>query len=194
MDEDGFVNLSALDDTEYVDRKCVERFETLSNNFKEFKKKLTSRIGGRANVFVINDHLLMHAIESYFKDIKRLKDFHPIARADRFKIAGYTIKWLSKIRPIQVRPFDLTDEELALHATMINARFAVMVGLSVAGVDHQVIIANSEKPLTGTIDDQSHSIVETMIYSAVYRDLDGTAWAQLLVALHTAYPKPWSAV
>lgn len=137
----------------------------------------------------MNEALLMHAIESYFKDLKRLKDFHPIAKADHFKIAGFTIKWLSKVRPIQMMPFDETDKELALNAIMMNARFAVMIGLSFAKIDHKKIIEHSNTPKKGNIDDQSHSIVETMIYSAMYRDMEGTAWAQLLVTLHAAYPK-----
>lgn len=76
--------------------------------------------------FFLSSDLLRIAIENYWIDLDRHKEFHQIQFANGHKKAAYTLKWLSKARPIQfIADFHLSKIELK-----INELFAVKAALS----------------------------------------------------------------
>jgi hypothetical protein len=74
----------------------------------------------------MNKDLLSIVVRAYFDDIYYYKLNSHTERADNHKQGAYMIKWLSKLRPIQILPnIDATKEIL-----FINASFAIFVGFS----------------------------------------------------------------
>ena len=82
----------------------------------------------------MNSALLINAIESYFIDVRRIKAFHGMERVDRYKIASYTLKWLCKIRPVQVGPLGNLRRNLQKHGLLVNADFALTQAFSIARI------------------------------------------------------------
>lgn len=80
----------------------------------------------------LNRYLLREAVESYFCDIYRLKFFRPVNRINEHKKAAYTMKWLSRVRPVQVHDGFGADSP----TLMVNAFFALIVGLELLGVKY----------------------------------------------------------
>jgi hypothetical protein len=187
MDSDDNTLLVDLDNHELFKAKVSSRFLSVWRNFDEVNERM--RIRG-FDVFHISPALLYHAVESYFLDIKRLKSFHPIKKADRFKMGGFSIKWMSKVRPIQVKYFPIEDEKAALMAVTMNARFAVMQGLSMSGICIPELNRALVKETSAAGSFGSGQILDSLVYNATYRDFDGHAWSQLLLALYQKFPEP----
>lgn len=123
---------------------------------------------------VMNKVLLGNCIESYFLDIRRLKTFHGMERADRFKIAGYSLKWLSKIKPIQVGPLEAVPPAAKRRGLLINADFALICAMSIAKVDYAKV---------------DQRIRSGLLYAAHYRDIEGGNMALQMLTLAQAYPR-----
>lgn len=51
----------------------------------------------------ISSARLRHVIVDYFCDMLRLKNFHGIDHANRYKIVAYMVYWLNRRQPIQLR-------------------------------------------------------------------------------------------
>ena len=79
-----------------------------------------------ADDIYLNNALLLGSIESYFIDLNRAKAFHEIAYADAHKRAAYTIKWIVKLKPIQV----LRSKGIERKHLLANEIFALIAGLS----------------------------------------------------------------
>ncbi|MDR0868218.1 MAG: hypothetical protein LBP75_07060 [Planctomycetota bacterium] len=89
----------------------------------------------------LNQYVLAEAVEHYFCDIYRLKFFRPVEHADNHKKAAYTMKWLAKIRPIQITAHDARLDRQTLLA---NDFFAVYCGYALLEIDLPKICQNSE--------------------------------------------------
>ncbi len=85
---------------------------------------------GDWNGIYLNQYILRVAVESYFCDIYRLKFFRPVTWTDTHKKAAFTIKWLSKVHPVQVRQ-GFEPEKGTL---MANEYFAICAGMALLGV------------------------------------------------------------
>ena len=66
-------------------------------------------------------------MKSYFDDVDRHKRYHGSALVDQIKQAGFTIKWIAKLRPVQ---FDCDDAETTRELLYINEIFAVRAALA----------------------------------------------------------------
>ncbi|MDE0423047.1 MAG: hypothetical protein OXK76_19445 [Gammaproteobacteria bacterium] len=75
----------------------------------------------------LNRVVLFNVVVSYFHDVDRHKDFHGSERVDEAKQAAFTIKWISKLRPIQ---FTCEVEDASQSILFINEMFAVRCGLA----------------------------------------------------------------
>jgi hypothetical protein len=113
----------------------------------------------------LNASLLELMVISYFDDIYRFKEYSGSVRADRHKQAAYTIKWISKIKPIQIIPNKIVDKGLIL----INASFALYVGFSF--LDKEISKCISER------------YIKHLLYSCLYRDVSGRALASTLYVI-----------
>jgi hypothetical protein len=137
-----------------------ERFDTLVSLYNDF---ITTRNTGHA--VYLNKDLLALAITSYFDDIYRFKKYTHSERADQHKQAAYLIKWISKIRPIQISPNTVVNRRILL----INSSFAIFVGFSFLSLK----AANSITP----------KYYKHLLYMCQYRNISGRQLASTLYVL-----------
>ncbi|MFS2010291.1 hypothetical protein ACCD06_10510 [Azospirillum sp. CT11-132] len=159
---DDFVDLQ---DEVAESKRTVRRCAYLAQAFGFYNQKLQS--SGLVDA-EMNTALLLSAMESYFIDVRRIKDFHGMERIDRYKIASYTLKWLCKIRPIQVGPLGSLSRDVQKRGLVVNADFALTQAFSIANINSKII---------GT------RLRNSILYSAHYRDIDGGVMAVTLEAL-----------
>lgn len=107
----------------------------------------------------INEALLFGAIESYWFDIFRLRDFHNDEEGlvNRPRKAAYTIKWIVKYKPISFDPRLFTEPIDTSFLPSINEFFALRAGMRLAGISDNMI------------DDES---VDRFIYNLGFRPFD----------------------
>ncbi|MBC2696710.1 MAG: hypothetical protein HF982_15825 [Desulfobacteraceae bacterium] len=112
-----------------IDDNSLARYDSLIDMFQKFKED---------NIFndslYLNEALLYNAVYSYFIDLQRTKCFHNIPFADQHKKAAYTMKWITKVKPIQIKhtvDIDKIDEE----CMQANELFAFIAGISFLDVD-----------------------------------------------------------
>ncbi|MDR1417039.1 MAG: hypothetical protein LBJ57_06435 [Prevotellaceae bacterium] len=144
-----------------------ERFDTLLdlyNTFMEDKSDIKSSV-------YLNNDLLAIAVGSYFDDIYRYKMYSHSERADKHKQGAYIIKWLSKIRPIQVCMGAKATKEMLF----INSSFAVFVGFSFLGLN--------------VFDAIEPHLYEHLLYEAQYRKISGKSYASILYLIEKAAEK-----
>ncbi|EWY42880.1 hypothetical protein N825_02455 [Skermanella stibiiresistens SB22] len=152
-------------------KRIVRRCAYLQETFEKYNSRLiTTGLTGAT----MNKVLLINCVESYFLDINRLKAFHGMERADRFKIAGYLLKWLCKIKPIQIGPLGDLPANLQKRGLVVNENFALIHALIIAKVDKAKI---------------EQRLVTSLLYSAHYRDLNGGVMAMQMETLARAYPR-----
>lgn len=180
------IDIASLDNAVERQAKILERFKQLDANFAVYNARMRAK---GVDIFHMSRPLLMQAVQSYFHDIRRLKDFHGIAIADHFKIAGFTVKWLSRLRPIQVAQFDPADDDLGERALMVNAQFAVMEALVVADIDHLKLADIIAARMDGSAKVETADLIGNLMYNCVYRDIDGNVLAQNFLALHLLAPR-----
>ena len=135
-----------------------ERFDTLLdlyNTYMEDKPTIKSSI-------CLNEDILSIVIKAYFDDIYRYKLRSHTERADNHKQGAYIIKWLSKLRPIQILP----DKEITKELLFINSAFAIFVGFSFLKCNAYDVIEPSF---------YKHLLSETQ-----YRNISGKNYASIL--------------
>lgn len=169
---------------EETDRRVAERAKFFFENFQAYNKKLVT-IGFTGAV--MNKTLLVNCVESYFSDIERLKRFHRMPIANRYKRAGYTLKWFGRIRPIQLTQTPVqhrtsnpdgsyAQEEIdpvIERCMLINADFALIHALIWVGADPKRV---------------SEDVWRELLYTVHYRDIDGGVMAQYLHQIALRWP------
>ncbi len=84
---------------------------------------------------VLSRAILENLVERYFIDLDHAKAPHNITRADAHKRAAFTIKWISRLRPIQIESGTHGNRELLL----MNELFAVYAGIEHLGLSFSCI-------------------------------------------------------
>ena len=138
-----------------------ERFETIAELYKNF----IAEIPEIKSFVYLNKDLLAIVIGSYFDDIYRYKLYSHSKRADNHKQGAYIIKWISKIRPIQILP----NVEVTKEVLFINAEFAIFVGFSFLKLN-----------IFDTIEPRFY---KHLIYETQYRNISGKNYATLLYTI-----------
>lgn len=137
-----------------------DRYDTLLSLFHDqFVEGLATKY---RNTIFISKELLHCAVNAYFDDIYRYKTYAGSNYADHHKQAAYTIKWLSRFRPIQLKEEVEGDTVLLT----INESFAIYAGLMFLD---PVVVKNITK------DFYRH-----LIYTLTYRNLGGKGLATLM--------------
>lgn len=113
----------------------------------------------------LNLAILENAVEHYFRDVSETKAKHGIDNADRHKRASFTLKWLSRLRPVQIERGVLVSKTEHL---LINEIFAVF-----AALEH----------LDVSFHDVDAKWLFNMIYTLRYRDLNAEAMASEMYLL-----------
>ena len=171
---------------EEIDTRVAERAKFFFDSFQIYNRKLNG-IGFTGAV--MNTALLVNCVVSYFSDIERLKRFHRMPIANRYKRAGYTLKWFGRIRPIQLTETPVkrrasspgssyTQEEIdpvVERSMLINADFALIHALNWVGADPKQV---------------SEEVWRELLYTVHYRDIDGGVMAQYLHQIALRWPNP----
>lgn len=113
----------------------------------------------------LNKELLHCAVKAYFDDIERYKIYAGSEFADCHKQAAYTIKWINRFKPIQIKENAKVDTALLT----INATFALTVGFTF--LDKSVL------------DNMSEKFFRHMVYTLTYRNCTGKSLATLMYAI-----------
>lgn len=145
--------------------KEKERFETLNKIYGFFMNASPEL----KDAVYLNRSLLKIVVKSYFDDIYKFKVYTRSVRANEHKQAAYLIKWISRIRPIQILP-KATTSDLVLLA---NAQYAVFVGFSFLFKEDEFQI----------IEKMNERYYQELIYTAQYRNISGKTLAFALSAL-----------
>lgn len=94
---------------------------------------------GDWNGIYLNQSLLRAAVESYYCDIYRLKFFRPVTWADACKKAAFTMKWIAKIHPVQIRQGFTPDKG----TLMANEYFAICAATSLLDLKEEQASSNT---------------------------------------------------
>jgi hypothetical protein len=141
----------------------LERYRTLKDLYEE----LSSLFRGKV---YINKDLLLHAIESYFLDIQRLKEYHGIKYITDEKISAFLIKWILKIKPIQVKQGVEADR----YCFLANEIYGLAAGLLMINVELTLMEKNLKYEL---------------IYSLHNRDFEPKLFSTTLRLIKDLYKK-----
>jgi hypothetical protein len=118
----------------------------------------------------IDQHILLHAVQGHFCDLQHAKNFHDIPLADQHKKAAFTIKWLTKTRPIQLKPG--TNPSVA--DLLANEMFALMAGMIFLKSDVRKI---------------SKHLLRSILYTLHHRPIDAEVISALMYTLECALDK-----
>ena len=104
--------------------------------------------------FDINMHFLAMVVKSMLDDIHRFVIYSHSKQVEKPKYSAYLIRWISRIKPIQV-----TNQEISSkHLHFINSYFSIFVGLSLLELkDYDSI--------------QVVELYEELRYATYYRDI-----------------------
>jgi hypothetical protein len=145
-----------------VEQKRIDRLDALIRLYNEFCKKYSEFTD--KSVY-LNKDLLYLVVASYFDDIEKFKKYSGSQLADQHKRAAFTIKWVSKIKPIQIS----SDVKVNKHILLVNSLFAIYTG--------------SAFLLEVTPDNIPEDYYEHLIYTTFYRDVDARQLAGALFLL-----------
>ena len=135
---------------EEADKRVMQRLLLLEQTFENFRKESRADFQHAR----MNRAILCIVVKSYFQDVDRHKAYHGSERIDEVKQAGFTIKWLSKLRPLQ---FECDESETSNKLLYLNEIFAVRCGLTFMKVSPDAI------------PDQ---IYADLLYTLHYRNVD----------------------
>lgn len=141
--------------------RILPRVDSLVTLFKDL-----SEIFGYKSVELSKQQLYL-AVISYFQDIDRYKDYIGTDYVNKYKRAGYTIKWISKMKPVQVN----TNEWVSRDERLFNNIFAVFAGL---------------QHLDIRIDFISDLFFNELIYYSTYRNISGRNLSSMMYLLEKA--------
>lgn len=104
--------------------------------------------------FALNHAVLRSVVLSYFHDIMRMKDFHGIEYADKYKQAAYTVKWIIRLRPFG---FNCPEEQVQECHLIVNEALAWRCALAFLEI---------------VPDEVPRRLFQLILYSSRYRTLD----------------------
>lgn len=144
----------------FPDEECVrKRFYMISGLYDVFVEGLEKSC---SESIYLNKELLHCAVVAYFDDIEKYKAYAGSKYANEYKQAAFSIKWLSRFRPIQIKEFATTNSTLIT----INASFALFCGFTFLKPE----VAASLTP----------EFYDKLIYNLTYRNVLGKEWAMIM--------------
>ncbi|MCH8887930.1 MAG: hypothetical protein IIC13_15210 [SAR324 cluster bacterium] len=133
--------------------------------------RLYRRVRARFPETYINATLLFHAVASYYADLHRLKVFHDTILANEYRKAAFIMKWITKIRPIQLE----RDGVVTKAHLLANEFFAIAAGLELLG---------DIKP-----GDISNDLLNRFAYNLHYRPINAETLTDTMMLLDKALKK-----
>ena len=175
-------------DADLIKVKMAWHMQTIKKQYELFIAKKTNSIQNIQDAVYLNTELLLDALESYFKDIHRYKNYSGSTWANKQKQAAYIIKWLVRFRPIQiVKDANLEADEI-IH---INSEFALSCAFSFLGTKIADLVKQNREHVkklneTQPKDKQMDSFYGRLLYDLRYRELSGKKLILVFDALELA--------
>jgi len=145
--------------------KEKNRFNTLLAAYDQLAHSYPDEI--KSSIY-LNKYLLACVVRSYFDDIERFEEYSRSEFADNHKEAAYTIKWISKFRPIQI----FQEAPINYELLVINGLYAIFAGFLFLG--------------EGFFDKISSKLLDNLIYTTQYRNISDKQLATSLYILECA--------
>lgn len=149
-----------MDYTELIrivgENNFYSRFDELLNSINKFLSN-----AGYPDFYECNERILYHVLLDYFSDISRLKEFHDIKHTKSAKVIAYTVYWLLRRKPIQIKEFSNSEYDI-----FVNERFACNLLISDCLLGNDISITDSD-----VIDDLD-KYVDLLLYYFKYRQLN----------------------
>jgi hypothetical protein len=148
-----------------VRKKSTLREETIEKQYNLFMQK--QKEGTRDSVY-LNKVILKAAVTSYYYDIHKFKDFSGSEWANKNKQAAYTIKWIVKFHPIQIKE---NTKYITEEIFDINLKFALVCGFAFLGKEIIDLIMKNKQKTDSQIVDKENDKKETCFYDCLLYDL-----------------------
>lgn len=146
-----------------------KRYETLVNLYVE---EFSTGLGEKYSEHLYLSKELLHcAVNAYFDDICKYKAYAGSEYADRHKQSAFTMIWISRFKPIQIK----AGADVDTTYLTINEAFAIYAGLIFLNPD--VVCGMTE------------SFYNHLIYTLTYRSMEGRGLATLLYLMEKAAAK-----
>ena len=154
-----------------------KEFEKIKKRFVSLKKYYHDafEVCWSDSIFM-NSSLLFNSVVSYFIDLKRTKNFHPISNADNHKKAAYMIYWLNKIKPLQLNNTTGRNENSKVSYIVSNEIFALSAGI--------LLLNNSRLNNKEILTDKYW---RASIYNLHYRNINASVFASEMYLLECLF-------
>jgi hypothetical protein len=157
-----------------IGKKVYLRQETIQKQYSLF---IATQNKNTQDSVYLNLVLLKSAIESYYIDIHRYKDFSGSKWANAHKQAAYTIKWLVRFRPIQIK---VTTQHISEEIFDINLKFAIVCGFAFLNKKTIDLIMRNKQ------EQKENNFYDILLYDLRYRQLSGKKLILAFEALELA--------
>ena len=161
--------------------KTILREDLLMHQFYNFINQQNEIV---QKAVYLNKGLLHFVVRSYFDDIYRYKDYSGTKLANHHKQAAYTIKWIVRFKPIQIREEFENGESLNNIIIDINLIFALVCGFSYLDAKCIDLIIKEKKEIdkngSGNV---GQSFYDKLLYTLRYRPFTGKQLISIFEAL-----------
>ncbi len=143
-----------------------KRYETLVNLYVD---EFSTGLGEKYSEYIYLSKELLHcAVNAYFDDIAKYKAYAGSQFADRHKQGAFTMIWISRFKPIQIK----AGAEVNTTFLTINEAFAIYAGLMFLDPD--------------VMEGMTESFYNHLVYTLTYRPIAGRGLATVLYLMEKA--------
>jgi len=161
--------------------------EVIQNRYTYLYEKMSGFIAnaGIEEDVYISEARLRNTVIDYFTDIYRLKVFHGIVSVNRYKILAFTVFWLLRRQPLQVKEGAPGTDEY----TFVNEDFAVsFIGYAcITPSTSPEIMYDSAIALDDDTDAILARFRDDVRYHLIYRGYDARNLELMLNAYETGF-------
>jgi hypothetical protein len=165
-----------IKEKDLIAKKTVLREDTLIQQFDKFKIRRPQIV---QEAVYLNKGLLRLVVGSYYDDIHRYKDYSSTKWANNHKQAAYTIKWIVKFKPVQIREKFDHDDILNNEILDINLHFALICGFTF--LDRKIIDLIYKE--NREVDNGNQSFYNKLLYTLRFRPFTGKQLISMFEAL-----------
>jgi len=159
--------------------KTSLRENTLQKQFSMFIARQTELI---QKAVYLNKNLLHCVVQSYYDDIHRYKDYSGSKWANNHKQAAYTIKWIVRFKPVQIKEkFD--NDKLNDKIVDINSTFALVCAFSFLDRNIIDLIFKEKREIDNFKEKQKQSFYDRLLYILRFRPFTGKQLISIFEAL-----------
>ena len=159
--------------------KTSLRENTLQKQFSMFIARQTELI---QKAVYLNKNLLHCVVQSYYDDIHRYKDYSGSKWANNHKQAAFTIKWIVRFKPVQIKEkFD--NDKLNDKIVDINSTFALVCAFSFLDRNIIDLIFKEKREIDNFKEKQKQSFYDRLLYILRFRPFTGKQLISIFEAL-----------